>query len=68
MNEIFTKARLRVLSGLFTNLSAGWIGAFLILPNFSDLLLLENQIILTVDMMAAIVCLLTAFWLEERIK
>ncbi len=63
---LFTPTRLKVLSGLFANLSAGWIGAFLIFPNFSDLAEIQNKIILTLDIFAAIVCLLIAFWLEER--
>ena len=64
--KIFTRSRLTVLSGLFTNLSAGWIGAILIFQNFSDLAVLDNKIILTTDIITAIVCLLIAFWLEEK--
>ena len=45
MTELFTSPRRRVLSGLFTNLSAGWIGAVFIFPNFSDLTLLVNKIV-----------------------
>lgn len=66
MAEVFTKRKLKVLSGLFTNLSAGWIGAVLVFPNFSDLSLLVNQLILTLDIIAAIVSLLIAFWLDEK--
>ena len=64
--RLFTPARLTVLSGLFANLSAGWIGAVLIFPNFSSLYTLQNKILLTLDIVAAIVCLLIAFWLEDR--
>ena len=63
---LFTSPRLRVLSGLFTNLTAGLVGAIFITPNFSDLSLLNNQVVLITDMIAAIVCLLTAFFFEER--
>ena len=66
MGKVFTFTRLRVLSGLFTNLSAGWIGAVFIFPNFNDLSLIENKIILIFDVAATIVCLLIAFWFEEK--
>ena len=68
MPKIFTPSRFRVLSGLFTNLSAGWIGAVLIFQNFSDLSISKARIILTLDIFAAILCLLLAFWLEEKGK
>ena len=63
---IFSKAKLRVLSGLFTNLAAGWVGAVFIFPNFSDLSSLVNKLVLTYNALAAIVSILIAFWLEER--
>ena len=66
MKFLFTASKLKVLSGLFSNLSAGWIGAALIFPNFSNLLTVQNKLILTMDIVVAIVCLLIAFWLEER--
>lgn len=66
VDKLFVASRLRVLSGLFTNLTAGWIGAIFIFPNFSDLSTLANKLVLTYDVLAAIVCLLVAFLLEER--
>lgn len=63
---LFTKPRLKVLSALFTDLSAGWIGAVIIFQNFSNLSLFKDWLILITDIIAAIVCLLVAFWLEER--
>lgn len=54
MSKFFTGARLKVLSGLFTDLSAGWIGAVFIFPNFNDLSLIGNKIILFFDVVAAI--------------
>jgi uncharacterized membrane protein YeaQ/YmgE (transglycosylase-associated protein family) len=65
LRKFFRGARLRVLSGLFTNLSAGWIGAVIILPNFSDLSDFSNQLLLITNIISAIVCLLLALWLEE---
>jgi len=64
---IFTKARLKVLSGFFANLAAGWFGAIVIHPNFSDLTELESKLVLTGDAFFVIVCLLLAFWCEERL-
>jgi len=66
MRKLFTSPRVRVLSSLFTNLAAGWIGAILIFPNFSDLAGLPNKLVLILDILAATVCLLVAFWLEEK--
>lgn len=68
MSRLFTKARQRVLSGLFTNLAAGWMGAIFIFPNFNDLLKTSNQLLLIVDIISAIVSLIIAFWFEERAK
>jgi len=65
-NLFFTSPRLKVLSGLFTNLSAGWIGAIIIFQNFSNLSVFKDKLILLNDTLAAIMCLLIAFWLEER--
>lgn len=63
---LFTSPRLKVLSELFTNLTAGLVSAIFITPNFSDLSLLNNQVVLITDLIAATVCLLTAFFFEER--
>jgi len=68
VRKFFTSAKLKVLSGLFTNLSAGWIGAVVIFPNFSDLSSFWGKFLLTFDVIAAIVCLIIAFWFEERSK
>lgn len=66
MRKLFTSAKMRVLSALFTNLAAGWIGAILIFPNFSDLASLSDKLVLILDILAVTVCLLVAFWLEEK--
>ena len=63
---LFTNPRLKVLSGLFTNLTAGLIGAIFIAPNFSDLSQTDNQLVLILDIVVATISLLTAFWFEER--
>lgn len=68
LRRFFTPAKVKVLSALFTNLSAGWIGAVIIFPNFSDLSSFWGKFLLTFDIVAAIVCLIVAFWFEERTK
>jgi hypothetical protein len=62
----FTPAKLKVLSGLFGNLAAGWLGAAIITPNFADLSELISKLVLTADIVFAILCLLLAFWFEEK--
>lgn len=64
MEKLFTPSKRKVLSSLFTNLTAGWIGAILIFPNFSDLSSLLGKVVLIFDITAAIVCLFVAFKLE----
>lgn len=66
--KLFTSPRLKVLSGLFTNLAAGWIGAVMIFPNVSDFSTLGGKLLLTLDMVAGIVSLAVAFWVEEKIS
>lgn len=61
MRIIFTKTRKRVLSGFFGNLSAGWVGAILVFPNFLSLTHLKDIFVLLTDIFAAIVCLVLAF-------
>lgn len=48
------------ISNLLINLSAGWFGAVLIIPNFSKEKGTKRLAILTGDILAAIVCLLLA--------
>lgn len=63
--DLLTPSRLRVLSSVFSNLAAAWIGAIFIIPNFTDFSQLTDKLILTVDFLAAILCLVSAFKLEE---
>lgn len=58
---------LAVFSDLFVNLSAGWIGAVIIVPNFSKEKGNRRRIILTVDILGAIFCLGTAFVLRRSL-
>jgi hypothetical protein len=54
-----------VLADLSVNLSAGWVGALVIVPNFSKERGARRLLILTVDILAAIVCLIIAFVLKK---
>jgi len=56
---------LLTVSDLLINLSAGWFGAMLIVPNFSKDKGLRKIVILTLDLSAAIVCLVASFMLRN---
>jgi uncharacterized membrane protein YeaQ/YmgE (transglycosylase-associated protein family) len=64
--QLFTTAQRRILSGLFTNLAAGWIGAMIITPNFSDITTFHGAAVLIFDGSAVILSLLMAFFIEEH--
>lgn len=66
LRSLFSASKRRVLSSLFTNLTAGWIGALIIVPNISDLSQIQDILVLILDVFAAIVSLSIAFWFEER--
>ena len=53
-----------VVSDLFVNLSAGWFGAAFIVPNFSNVKGAKRLVMLTGDLVFAIVSLLIASWLR----
>jgi glycopeptide antibiotics resistance protein len=55
---------LATIADLLVNLSAGWLGVVFIVPNFSKKKGLRKVIILTLDICAAIVCLVAAFMLR----
>lgn len=59
-----TPAKLRVLSGFFTDLAAGWFGAMIIVPNFSGLNTPNDYALLMFDVLFGIVSLMVAFQLE----
>ena len=60
-------AKLRVLSGFFTNLAAGWFGAVIIFPNFEQPPTPNSLTLLTFDLLFGIPCLLVAFQLEDAV-
>lgn len=64
---VIDKTLLSVLSDLFVNLAAGWLGAAFIAPNFSRKKGLEKFIILTSDIMLAIFCLGVGFILKKAL-
>lgn len=66
MSNLFTPARLRVLSGLFTNLAAAWIGTLLVFSTVSDLVARVSPETLLVNGTYAIVALGIAFICEEK--
>jgi hypothetical protein len=65
MDYFLTPPRLKVLSGLMTNLAAGWIGAVIIVPNFSRLPWRDSIQTLLLDVGLAIVSMYLAFRFEE---
>ena len=53
-----------ILSELFVNLCAGWLGAIIITPNYTKKVGFKKRLVLIVDLGFAIVCLLTAYYLR----
>ena len=68
MKKLFTPSWLRILSGLFTNLSDGMLGVVIIAPNFLPLNSLEDFFLLTYDIVSAIVFLLVAVRFDETLN
>lgn len=68
MSRFFSKSWFRVLSGLFINLSAGWLGLVIITPNFFPLTGLGSLWVFTYEVFFAILFLVIAVKLDERIK
>ena len=48
---------LSVTADLFVNIAAGWIGAIIIVPNFSEKKGREKGLVLILDSAAAIICI-----------
>ncbi|OGE18021.1 hypothetical protein A2769_01140 [Candidatus Daviesbacteria bacterium RIFCSPHIGHO2_01_FULL_37_27] len=68
MGIIFTKPWLKVLSGLFTNLAAGWFGAVFIVPAFADTTHLSGIIVLIRYLLSGIISLLISVKIEEILE
>lgn len=66
MDRAFSPSGLRVFSGLFTNLSAGWFGALLIFPNALYTDWSANVFPLTINVLGGIVSLTLAIRLEKE--
>jgi hypothetical protein len=64
--RIVTQTRLRLLSDMFVNLAAGWLGLVLVAPGIWGVYLDEAVFSLTKNIPFAILSLLTAEWLSER--
>ena len=56
-----------ILGDLFINLAAGWIGVLIIVPNFSSEKGWKKKIILTGDIVLAILSLLLAYLLRNSL-
>jgi len=69
MRGLFDKEVLRdtllVLSGLCTNLSAGWLGSIFILPIFFDT---KPLLLLTANLTSAIFVLVGAIWFAGKAR
>lgn len=63
-----TRAEIRFLANLFTNISAGWIGVTIITPNFINLYELKNITVLIFDVISVIFYSVFAIRLEEKLK
>ena len=63
--KIFDFDSLLALSDLFINLSAGWLGAAFITPNFSKKKGIEKIMTLIFDLILAIFCLVTAIYIKK---
>ncbi|HCR35912.1 hypothetical protein A2130_00100 [Candidatus Woesebacteria bacterium GWC2_33_12] len=50
-----------IASDLLINLAAGWLGAVLIVPNFSSKNKRQKLVVLTMDIVFAIFCILGAY-------
>lgn len=55
-----------LFSDLFINLSAGWFGAALIVPTFSESTIVTNLWVLTVDLILGTLFLLLGFLFKNR--
>jgi hypothetical protein len=62
---IADKAWFSIVSDLLINLSAGWFGAVLIVPNFSEKKGIKRVMVLTTDILFATVCLVGAYILRN---
>lgn len=68
MQSFFTAPRLRVLSALFTNLAAGWLGTIAILPIVVDFSSPGGKIPLLFNALAAIVSVSISFAIEKKLE
>ena len=65
--EVISPVLRSIISDLFVNLSAGWVGAIIITPNFSDATGLKKWVVLTGNLIGVIVSLLIAFSLRNSL-
>lgn len=63
---IISKTRLKLLSEMFVNLAAGWVGLVLIAPGVWGISLEEVFFSLTKNIPLAILSLLIAEWFHDR--
>lgn len=65
--NMFDPSWATILSDLFINLSAGWFGVVLIVPNFTEEKGAKKWWTLAFDLLAAVLCLLFAFSLRKSL-
>jgi len=68
VKNLFSPSRLDVLSQMFTNLAAGWLGVVLIIPGVTKLETFEDFLWLTKNLLFSILSLLIAMILSEKEK
>ena len=61
----FDSALVLIFSDLFVNLSAGWLGALIIVPNFSSEKGVKKLLVLTADILGIILSLFIAYKLKK---
>lgn len=66
MKDLFTPTRLAILSQLFTNLAAGWLGVVLIIPGVTKLETFGDFLWLTKNLLLGILSLLVAMILSGK--
>ena len=65
LGRMLNKIWFLIASDILINLAAGWLGAVLIVPNFSNKRGVQRLVVLTIDLLFATVCILIAYYLRS---
>ena len=68
MKVKLTHPWLKAFAGLTINLSAGWYGAVLILPNFSPIKTTADFLTLIYDLLFGTIFLVLSVWCEKNLE